>query len=393
MTTRSTHTIDDRPAPSQDRDADLERLRAVAARLDDLFELPLPDAPGFAFVGARFTVETPGSAPRAFSAGAADPDRQRAFRRCVGEAAETMAQFLAGRPPADAPGAVAPAGLADEARLGRLAGAGLAAGWVSATRLADGEPCAVPKALCFRDVEGSVATSLGCAAGHDPDAATRSALFELVERDAVALWWHGGRPARRLQAPDHLLAAMRGEAPPRRTWLLELSREFGVPVVAALSCANDGRDVAAGFAARPTVDAAAAAALAELAQTELGNRIVAMKRARGGAAALAEVERRQAERIDGLAADDPRLVGDGTAAALDEARGPVSTAALVASLASSGIDALRVDLTTPAIGIATVKVIAPCLQGDVDRLATERLCESRKTSGFDANRVSPLAIF
>ena len=42
------------------------------------------------------------------------------------------------------------------------------------------------------------ATSTGCAAGRTQNDATAAALWECIERDAPALWWHGGVPARPL---------------------------------------------------------------------------------------------------------------------------------------------------------------------------------------------------
>lgn len=377
-------------------DADLDRLKDVARRLDDLFELPLPDAPGCAFVGGHLAA--PDGATASF--GAADVERPRAFRRCIGEAAETLSQYLAlrGEPPHFDD---APSGLSadEEALLRRRAGSAMTAGWVSAKRLSDGSAACVPAALCFRDAapEPPAGLSLGAAAGRSIEEATLSALFELVERDAVALWWRAGAEARRLDLTiaNKLLARLRGSASSRRTWLLDITGDIGVPVVAALSCDEDGRSIAAGFAARAALGGAADAALLELMQMELGNRLVAAKAERLGEGALAETERRQLARMRLLFADDPRFASmDGArdqAAALPE-KSEGRIAAIVRLLSRAGVEAFLIDMTTAAIGIPAVKLVAPQLGAEPVWLETPRLARVRKTDDDATAGVSAIAI-
>ena len=76
----------------------LERFTQFAG---DMFMLVPPDAPAALFCGAMFSV-----GGQRFPAGAADIDPQRAKIRCLGEVAETIAQFVS---PDDL--AVLPAGL------------------------------------------------------------------------------------------------------------------------------------------------------------------------------------------------------------------------------------------------------------------------------------------
>lgn len=375
-------------------DSDLDRLKDVARRLDDLFELPLPDAPGCAFVGGRFVA----SDGTTLSFGAADPERPRAFRRCIGEAAETLSQYIGlRREPLHFRGA--PSGLRcdEEAVLRRRAGPAIAAGWMGATRLSDGSAVFVPAALCFRDaaLEPPAGLSLGAAAGRSLEEATLSALYELIERDAIALWWRAGAPARRLDttvAAD-LLARLRGGGNGRRTWLLDITSDIGVPVVAALSCEAPGSGIAAGFAARATLGEAADAALLELMQMELGNRLVAAKAGRLGEGALAQGEREQLARMRLLSAGDPRIAGidgapDRTVAL--PAKTEERIAAIVKLLGGAGVEAFRVDLTAPAIGIPAVKIIAPRLAAEPVWLDTPRL--ARKTDDDTTAAVSTVAI-
>ena len=361
---------------------DLALLRAAATRMDDLFEIVPPDAPGMVFVGGRFHVEA-----TVFSAGAADEDRERAFRRCIGEVVETRAQFAAGRTLALA--GEADIGLSGEERsaLNEMGAAGQ--GWLAATRLADGKRCAIPAALCLRDLgHDAPATSLGGAAGRTMEEATRSGLLELVERDALALWWRGGAEVATLAsnaAPraEALLERARGGRNNRAKRFLDLTSDIGIPVVAALSFDEDGRSLACGFAARLEQDAAACAALRELVQMELGNHLIAMKLARGGADALAEGERRQWRRMRDLHAGDARFAGEAAAA-----RPAADAGSIAQRLGERGVQAYRVDLTRPDDAIPALKIVAPLLQPEPGERITQRLARMRELREYREDDVS-----
>ncbi|MCX7287572.1 MAG: YcaO-like family protein [Rhodobacterales bacterium] len=117
------------------------------------------------------------------------------------------------------------------------------------------------------------ANSTGCAAGATRQNAT-PALWECIERDALALWWHGGLPSGTL--PLDLIDRQQPrlawwlDRRDRRTFLLDLTTDIGLPVVAAVSADGAGRTVSVGSAARPDLPAAALAAVTEMVQTEAG---------------------------------------------------------------------------------------------------------------------------
>lgn len=123
------------------------------------------------------------------------------------------------------------------------------------------------------------ADSTGCAAGVDYAQACRGGLLECIERDAVALWWHGG------MARAALPLAMIDPAAPRLGWwldersrrtvLLDVAQESGVPVVVAYSCDGDGGRIAVGSAAGFNVVEAALAAVTEMIQTEVSLELAA----------------------------------------------------------------------------------------------------------------------
>lgn len=246
---------------------------------------------------------------------------------------------------------------------------------VSARDMASGATVLVPAQRVFLDCAALLAeplmqdaNSTGCAAGETPDAATATALWESVERDAVALWWHGG------WAAGALPLALIDQSQPRLSWwldqrprltrLLNLTTDIGLPVVAAVSADADGRHIALGSAARPFLADAAIAAVTEMVQTEVG-----MDQAR-------------------LAADPEVLAWDTTADLaqmpqfhhFDERPKAMAMGAddLVARLADLGHPALWYDLTLPDDPLPSCRVIVPGLCAMGGRIETDRFQRLRR---------------
>lgn len=377
-------------------------LRA-AGRMSRIFRLPAPDAPGLAFVGgtaapAAYGLD-PGLFPPANVAGRGAA-AEAAFLGCVGEAIEHLSRLEWGDEPLERRGSKAPIGLrpATAAALTASLPDGEAAEWLPALRLGDGRASAVPADLCLtrRRAGPRPPPSSGCAAGESWDDACLAAVLELVERDAAAAWWCGGRPARPLAAETLIfglgpvLEKVRLGATGRRTWLLDITTDLDVSAVAAVSVDPDGFGLACGLAARTSLGEAARAAFLEVCQMELANRIVALKLAHDGPGALAPVEmrhRRRMETVDAgrsailAATGAPRPDQDGPAP--DDARGQLAWA--VERLERHGVECLAVDLTRPALGVPAVRVIAPRLQGLPIVVRTERLVSALS---LNADRVS-----
>src|SRR5262249_55385853 len=138
--------------------------------------------------------------------------------------------------------------------------------WVTASRLPDGAKVRFPMDLCYRrraseqDFTAPLKLSSGCAAGTTVEAATLRALLELVERDAVALWWRGGRRGRSIPSDGEaagsagdLLTQLRQGRTDRKTWLLDITTDVRIPAVVALSTGPDGFGFAFGLGARLTL--------------------------------------------------------------------------------------------------------------------------------------------
>lgn len=238
----------------------------------------------------------------------------------------------------------------------------------------------------------------GIAAGPTRADAERSALEELLERDATALWWGSGAPAATLTGLDHLVARLQdAEAATRTVRFLRVPSDVDVPVVAVLVEDHARGLVAFGTAARADVERAATKALVEafavlsitLGLADPGSATWRAVRAGALPATLYRPFRADRTYRDAFRDDwhdlvdlppvaqlylDPRMQG----APLDRLRrgSPQVASADVAAcgpdprrhhldqLAARGLDVVTVDLTTPdvrAAGLHVVRVVVPGL--------------------------------
>lgn len=119
----------------------------------------------------------------------------------------------------------------------------------------------------------ATADSNGNAAGSCLEDAIVQGFLELVERDAVALWWYNRTPAAGvdlMSCGDDWVRSqvLVHESLHREMWVLDLTSDLGIPVMAALSRrVDDGReDITFGFGAHLDPQVAVRRAVAELAQ-------------------------------------------------------------------------------------------------------------------------------
>jgi len=389
------------------------RMLRAAAQFRRLFRLSAPDAPGLVFFGGEADPAVLGAAsqglPSASLAGSG-LSPQKAFESCVGEGIEYLSQFVQ---PGDASeqGTLADygEGLDPPARdfvAGILAHGGLEAArpltWVPCSRLTDGAGMWFPRDLCYRrsateqDFKPPLKLSSGCAAGPTREDATLRGLLELIERDAVALWWRGGRRGGpvapdAVAATDALLAQLRQGGAKRKTRLLDITTDVGVPAVTAISTDADGASLALGFGARLTLVEAARAAVFELCQVELGLHVVAAKRQEAGDGALNESDRRQLRRA---------ALDIGTCALLQPENRPCAGPAPASTLQQAlerlqacDIVAYAIDLTRPQFDVPVVRVLAPGLQLDPCDVSGARLVRTIAETGGGAQHHGGLSLF
>ena len=270
--------------------------------------------------------------------------------------------------------------------------------WVVAANMADGTPAYLPADLCLRrpaaarDLHPPWPLSTGCGAGTDVLGATLHGLLELIERDAVALWLRGGVRGRAVPPGPGgaVLGALRGSVTTRRTWLLDITNETGVPVVVAVACNPDGFGLCRGSACRPTLAAAADAALMELAQMELGYRLSAAKREVQGEAALNDMDRAHIERytqpnVANFSILHP-LAPSGPSCDLLSYDRIAILAAIRQRLAAVGVEVYAMNLTRPALGIPVSRTFAPGLELGLTAPPGERLRAAAARSGMDPER-------
>lgn len=148
--------------------------------------------------------------------------------------------------------------------------------WTAGADLGTGERVLVPASLAYinfflgeraAEPRTHFVVYSGVAAGPSREAAERSALEELVERDATMIWWMSGSPCRGidLEASPALRSALASPADDGtvRYHLIEIPTPFEIPAVGALIHDRALEIVALGAACRPDPEAAALKALAE----------------------------------------------------------------------------------------------------------------------------------
>jgi ribosomal protein S12 methylthiotransferase accessory factor len=388
------------------------RMLRAAARFRRLFLLPVPDAPGLIFFGGEADPATLGAQQQGLPIGylaGSGLEPKKAFESCVGEGIEYLSQFVQADDPIE-PGSFCDysgthdahaQGFISEVLSVNMIDADRSIAWVPASRLPDRTRTWFPVDLCYRrhaaeqDFKPPLKLSSGCAAGTSVEAATLRALLELIERDAVALWWRGGRRGRSIasdseaaHAAAELLAQLRQENTERKTWLLDITTDVEIPAVAAVSTGPDGYGFAFGLGARLSLADAARAAIFELCQVELGQHVVAAKRQESGDAALNEGDRRQLRRGTLFDTKACMLLQPETKPDVISKERPDDAASSLPQclerLEARGIAAYAIDLTRPQLGIPVVRVLAPGLQLEPCQIVGARLARMIGETGGGA---------
>ncbi|MFI1929126.1 TOMM precursor leader peptide-binding protein [Streptomyces sp. NPDC020330] len=230
------------------------------------------------------------------------------------------------------------------------------------------------------------ADSNGNAAGSSLEDAVLQGLLEVVERDAVALWWYHRtrQPGVDLDAFDEPWLADARAAyarSGREVWALDLTADLGVPVVAAVSRRTGrpadelGEGLALGFGAHTDPRVAVRRAVTELGQLLPPDTAAGLRACAEGDADLC------AWWTGATLAEQPYLAPDPaerarTAAAWDvvahdDLREEVR--AVERLLAARGLETLVLDQTRPDIGLPVVKVVVPGMRHFWARFAPGRL--------------------
>ena len=171
-----------------------------------------------------------------------------------------------------------------------------------------------------------------------------------------------------------LFGTLRQQTHVRTSWLLNLTTDIGIPVIAALSCNGDGGQLAYGLAARLSATEAVRGAILELCQTELAIQLAAIKRMELGEENLLPTDRAHLERDAVINAHQCELLHPlGVHLMRPEKLIGPQLATIVNALARCSIEAALIDLTRPEFGIPVVRAVAPVLQPLPSLVVTDRL--------------------
>jgi len=395
-------------------------LLNAAARFVRVFELSAPDAPGLIAFGAQFDpalADPMHEGSPIVGVSGVGLTLRAAFQSCIGEGIEYLSQLQAGEDPLRRSdiddgddGKFHPNTLAlIEDLASRRTQPERAMSRFRTTRVLDGSHRWLPVDVCLRrplaerDFVPPYRLSVGSAAGPSRDAAALHGLLELIERDATSLWWRGGLLPRSIPphhavgvAAEKLLKQIRhGVAKPRRTWLLDITTDIGVPCVVAASCRPDGAGFAFGLAARPSLEAAACSAIVEMCQLELADVVVATKRNERGDDALNAQDRIHLQRA-AIHVDRCKLLHP-----VDEQTDYLSIGAteesavfrLIAErLEALGVETFCIDLTRQQFAVPVMRVIAPGLQHEPSEIVTARLQNAIERTGGGASYTGGVAL-
>jgi oxazoline/thiazoline synthase len=262
------------------------------------------------------------------------------------------------------------------------------------------QPC--DKSYCWSDSNGN-------AAGNTREEAILQGFLELVERDAVALWWYNRvrRPGVDLDSfGDPYLGELRTYLAGyhRDLWLLDLTSDLGIPVFVASSRRTDGAPEAILFGFGAHLDARVALLRAVTEMNQMLGQVLYVPADEPVGARITDKGTVEWLRTATLA-NQPYL------APLD---GPPRTAssyqpcrtedikddilACQALVERHGMEMLVLDQTRPEIGLPVVKVIVPGMRHFWPRFAPGRLYDVPVRLGwlakpFTEEQMNPIAMF
>ena len=244
-----------------------------------------------------------------------------------------------------------------------------------------------------------IADSNGCAAGNTLEEAILQGFFELVERDAFAIWWYNRlrRPEVDLESfGDEYLASARDyyRGVHRDMWVLDVTGDLGIPVFVALSRRTDAEaeDIIYGAGAHTDPRIAALRAVCELNQC-----LTWVPRPEGGSSrygvddplCLWWWKNAKLEDHPWLAPApraQPRGRADYPVPDTSDMREEVERCRALAE--ARGMEFLVLDQTRPDIGMPVARVIVPGLRHFWERFAPGRLFDVPVELGW---RDRPLA--
>ncbi|TMP80716.1 bacteriocin biosynthesis protein [Pseudoalteromonas phenolica] len=250
--------------------------------------------------------------------------------------------------------------------------------WQPVWSLSHNETVYVPSVLCFantpfEDDKFGKWQSNGCAAGNNLEEAILQALFELIERDATAIWWYNKleRPSFDLTliAPDYLNPLHVALDLEHEYWVLDLTVDTGVPAMAAIGRHKQNKGFIFGFGCHLKPEMAAQRALTELCQ------LIPIRNQNG---APFDFDAIKPESYLFPNNDSPR--GEYSLAQTYDIKEDILT--IVEKLKTLNLETLALDYSRPPIPISTAKVFVPGLCHIWPQLGNKRLYDTPVRMGW-----------
>jgi len=261
--------------------------------------------------------------------------------------------------------------------------------WTQAQDLLTGAKRYLPTGCCYLrypftdEPEYASADTNGCAAGPTLSDAIFYGLLELIERDAVAIWWYNrlSRPAVDLESlgePKLLDIYKEFSAAGRNLYLLDVTTELGVPVYVAAAPKFDGSSLHFAGAAHPDPRTAAIKSVAELTQLLHCNTLLLYDELRLWLETATLANQGYFE----PASVQPAPQGVRVGSVEQETR------RLASRIEERGLRVYYLDLTRPEIGVPVARVVAPGLRNFWARLGSGRLYDVPVQLGWLDNPIS-----
>ena len=267
--------------------------------------------------------------------------------------------------------------------------------WTPVWSLLTGEQRLLPTAMLYYDPRAERgpacvgADSNGNAAGASLQDAIIRGFLELVERDAIALWWYNRtrQPGVCLRSFEDPWVASLPEAYRRlgrEVWVLDVTSDLGIPVMAAISrrAGDTTEDIMYGFGAHFDPRIALRRALTELGQLlppAAGSRVSRHGHGAGNPHLVSWWTSATVANQPYLLPEPgqvPRTAADYGCPARDGAtHGRADHDGICAVARRAGLDVLVLDQTRPDIKMPVVKVVAPGMRHFWPRFAPGRIFE------------------
>ncbi|RKE21264.1 TOMM precursor leader peptide-binding protein [Streptomyces sp. TLI_171] len=287
--------------------------------------------------------------------------------------------------------------------------------WLPLWSLTEGRQKLLPAALLYYNAPQRagrrycLASSNGAAAGGTLEDAVLQGFLELVERDAIALWWYNRTPQPGIDLDafrDPWIGRVRElhASLNREVWAIELTSDLGVPVVAAFSRRTDkpAEDIMPGFGAHLDPAVALRRALAEVNQL-LPNVVDARADGTGygftDPQAMAWMQTAKVAELPYLAADPARPAGrPGPPPFAPHGDLLDDVTAAEHLVRRAGLEMLVLDQTRPEVGLPVAKVVVPGLRPHWNRFAPGRLFDvpvrlGRLAAPTPYDRLNPIPLF